>query len=122
MDAAQISRTSNYPSALPPVRKLVPVAFMDAESGINFAPEDYVDISEVWDIKEKMLLQHLSQHMPGPKYDSAYTLPADSETLAIVREARVMSEFRGLACRVRYAEGFRWWRAANRIVAKRLLP
>ncbi|HVO40970.1 MAG TPA: PIG-L family deacetylase, partial [Aggregatilineales bacterium] len=55
MEATQIARTANYPSALPPNRKLVPVAFMDSEDGIDFQPEDYVDISAVWAIKEKML-------------------------------------------------------------------
>lgn len=121
MDAAQVARTSNYRSTLPPIRKSVPVGFIDAEFGINFAPEEYVDVSAVWDIKVKMLLQHKSQHMPGPTYDPAFVLPPDEQN-AIVRAARVMSEFRGLACGAAYAEAFRWWRAANRIVAKRLLP
>src|SRR5262249_37403206 len=39
MDAAQVSRTTNYRSKLPPIRKPVPVAFMDSELGINFLPE-----------------------------------------------------------------------------------
>lgn len=121
MDAAQISRTSNYRSTLPPIRKPVPVAFMDSEYGINFAPEEYVDISAVWEIKVNALLQHRSQHMPGPHYDPDFVLPPPDRN-AIVRSARVMGEFRGLACGATYAEAFRWWRAANRIVAKRLLP
>jgi len=121
MDSAQISRTSNYPTALPPLRKSIPVAFMDAESGVNFSPEDYVDISDVWAIKQQMLLQHHSQHMPGLTYDPTFVLPAADQN-AIVRSARVMSEFRGLACGAQYGEAFRWWRAANRIVARRLLP
>jgi len=121
MDAAQVARTSNYRSQLPPIRKPMPVAFMDAEFGINFLPEDYVDISEVWHLKEQMLLKHISQHMPGPTYDPHFVLPP-ADQVAIVRAARVMSEFRGLACGAMYGEGFRWWRAANRIVAKRLLP
>jgi LmbE family N-acetylglucosaminyl deacetylase len=121
MDAAQVSRTTNYRSKLPPIRKPVPVAFMDSELGIDFQPEDYVDISEVFETKIKMLLQHRSQHMPGPQYDPNFVLPPADEN-AIARVARVMSEFRGLACGVQYAEAFRWWRAANRIVPKRLLP
>jgi LmbE family N-acetylglucosaminyl deacetylase len=121
MDAAQVARTTNYRSSLAPIRKPVPVAFMDTELGIDFVPEDYVDISEVWEVKQQMLLQHVSQHMPGPKYDPDFVMPP-ADQLAIVRAARIMSEFRGLACGVAYGEGFRWWRAANRIVAKRLLP
>ena len=121
MDAAQVARTSNYRSKLPPIRKPVPVAFMDSEFGINFEPEDYVDITEVWDLKVQMLLQHKSQHMPGPAYDPDFVMPP-AEQNAIIRASRVMSEFRGLACGALYGEGFRWWRAANRVVAKRLLP
>lgn len=121
-DAAQVSRTSNYPSVYPPLRKSVPVAFMAAEAGVNFMPEDYVDISDVWETKLKMLLQHRSQHMPGPTYNPNYTLPDNPEELPIVYTAQVMSAFYGLACGVRYAEVFRWWRAANRIVPRRLLP
>lgn len=121
MDAAQVARTTNYRSRLPPIRKTVPVAFLDAEFGINFEPEDYVDISDVWDVKVEMLLKHKSQHMPGPAYDPDFVLPP-AEDNAIVRAARIMSEFRGLACGARYGEGFRWWRAANRVVAKRMLP
>jgi N-acetylglucosamine malate deacetylase 1 len=121
MDAAQVSRTTNYRSKLPPIRKPVPVAFMDSELGIDFQPEEYVDISDVFETKINMLLKHLSQHMPGPQYDPNFALPPADEN-AIARVARVMSEFRGLACGVQYAEGFRWWRAANRIVPKRLLP
>lgn len=121
MQAAQVARTSNYPSKLPPIRKPVPVGFMAAEHGVNFAPEEYVDISSVWGIKEQMLLQHHSQHMPGPTYDPDFVMPPAND-LAIVRAARVMSEFYGLACSAAYAEPFRWWRAANRMVTKRLLP
>lgn len=121
LDAAQVARTSNYRSKLPPLRKPVPVAFMDSELGINFLPEEYVDISEVWDIKIQMLLQHRSQHMPGNTYDPEFVLPP-AEQNELVRATRIMSEFRGLACGAKYAEGFRWWRAANRIVARRMLP
>jgi LmbE family N-acetylglucosaminyl deacetylase len=99
----------------------MPVAFMAAENGVNFDPEDYVDISDVWDLKLKMLLQHRSQHMPGPTYDPNFVMPEPMQ-LGIVRAARVMSAFYGLACGAAYAESFMWWRAANRIVPKRLLP
>jgi LmbE family N-acetylglucosaminyl deacetylase len=122
MQAAQVARTSNYPSQYPPIRKTVPVAFMAAEFGVDFVPEDYVDVSDVWDVKVKMLLQHRSQHMPGPKYDAAYMLPENPEELGIVRAARIMSEFYGLACGARHGEAFKWWRAANRILPKRMLP
>jgi LmbE family N-acetylglucosaminyl deacetylase len=121
LDAAQVSRTANYRSALPPIRKPMPVAFMDAEFGIDFTPEDYVDISETYETKVKMVLAHVSQHMPATHYDPNFVMPPIEDN-DFVRVVRVMSEFRGIACGAKYGEGFRWWRAANRIVPRRLLP
>ncbi len=122
MQAAQVARTVNYPSQYAPIRKFVPVAFMAAEFGVNFVPQDYVDITDVWDIKIQMLLKHVSQHMPGPTYDPNFVLPTNLEEVGIVRAVRVMSEFYGLNCGVRFAEPFRWWSAANRVLPKRMLP
>jgi LmbE family N-acetylglucosaminyl deacetylase len=121
MDASQVARTSNYQTKLPAIRKPVPVAFMSSELGLNYQPEEYVDISDVWEVKREMLLQHRSQHMPGPMFDANWQ-PEDPDALPIMHVARVMSEFYGLACNVRYAEPFCWWRAANRVVARRVLP
>ena len=104
-----------------PVRKPVPVAFAATDLGINFQPEDYVDISSVWELKLEMLLQHRSQYLPAPPYDrSQVREPLDQ--FYIVHLTRVMSEFYGLACGAAYAESFRWWRAADRIVPRRVLP
>jgi LmbE family N-acetylglucosaminyl deacetylase len=108
-------------SGLPPLRRPVPVAFCATALGINFVPEDYVDISPVWETKMKMLLQHRSQYLPGPSYfPEDVQEPIDQYYVA--RLTRVMSEFYGLACGAAYAEAFRWWRAADRILPRRLLP
>lgn len=121
MDAAQIARTSNYNSKYPPHRATVPIAFMDSERGVDFLPEDYVDISGVYDLKLKMLLQHKSQLMPDLRYDPDWVMPPDQQN-GFARYIEIVSAFRGLACDVRYAEGFRWWRVANRLVPRRVLP
>jgi LmbE family N-acetylglucosaminyl deacetylase len=121
IEASQVARTSNFPSKLPPIRKPVPIAMVDTELGIDFNPEEYVDISDVWEQKTQMLLKHVSQHMPVGNYDPNFVMPPNDQN-PFLRAARVMSEFRGLACGTMYAEGFRWWRSANRIVPRRLLP
>ena len=122
MDAAQIARTANYPSAYPPHRGIVPVAFMDAERGIDFIPEEYVDVSAVWEQKLQMLDCHLSQLMPPEApYDPAFVLPA-SDANMFHHYAGALGAFRGLAVNCRYAEGFRFWQAANRLVTFRVLP
>lgn len=118
MDAAQIARTANYPSQFAPHRLTVPIAFMEAERGIDFLPEEYVDITGVWEKKLAMLSKHRSQLMPG-EYDPNFVAPADS---MFTHYAVALGAFRGLAVNCRYAEGFRWWRAANRLITHRVLP
>ena len=120
LDAAQVARTANYPSQYPPHRATVPLAFMDAERGINFLPEEYVDITPVWEKKVAMLDCHVSQLM-AEAYDASFQLPP-SELNEFHYYIKALSGFRGLACNVRYAEGFRWWQSANRIVSYRILP
>ncbi len=104
-----------------PVRKQVPVAFMPPAAGINFIPEEYVDISEVWDQKLQMALSHRSQYLPGPDYDSV-PLQEPLEQYSFARYTRIINEFYAQQCWCRYAEAFRWWRAADRLVPRRLLP
>jgi LmbE family N-acetylglucosaminyl deacetylase len=104
-----------------PLRKPVPVAFMPPANGINFLPEEYVDVSEVWETKLQMALSHRSQYLPWPPPEEA-PLQEPHEQYYFARLARVVDEFYGLQCWCRYAEAFRWWRAADRLVARRLLP
>lgn len=104
-----------------PLRKPVPVAFMPSSNAINYIPDDYVDVSGVWDTKLKMVTQHRSQYLPGPDYgEQQVAEPLDQYSL--VRLTRVMDEFFGLQCWTRYAEAYRWWKAADRLVPRRLLP
>ena len=104
-----------------PVRKQVPVAFMPPAYGINFLPEEYVDISEVWEQKLQLVLQHRSQYLPGSDTESV-PLQEPLDQYSFARMARITDEFYGQQCWCRYAEAFRWWRAADRLVPRRLLP
>lgn len=104
-----------------PVRKQVPVAFMVTAYGINFLPEEFVDISEVWQTKLQMVLHHRSQYLPGPDWD-AVELQEPLDQYSFAHFTRIVDEFYGQQCWCRYAEGFSWWRAADRLVARRLLP
>ena len=93
-----------------------PVLFVETESGHGFLPEEYVDVTEVWDQKMKMLDAHHSQ------YDH-YVNPNTGQHENWLRDrAAVMGRFRGLQCRARYAEAFRLFRAHGRVQARRLLP
>ena len=48
-------------TALPPAEKIPHIFFMDTIGGSGFAPESYVDITSVIDVKREMLLKHESQ-------------------------------------------------------------
>ena len=120
LDAAQIARTANYPSQHPPHRAQVPIAFMEAERGINFIPTEYVDISDTFAQKLAMLDCHRSQLMPAG-YDPTFVLPPPEQN-PFHHYARALGQFRGLAVNTAYAEGFTFWQAANRLLPRRLLP
>ncbi len=104
-----------------PVRKSIPVAFMAPYTGMNFLPEDYVDVSEVWEKKVMLTLNHRSQYLRVPDYDKV-ELKEPFDQYSFYRLTRIVDEFYGQQCGCHYAEGFRWWRAAMRVVARRLLP
>lgn len=104
-----------------PLRKPVPVAFMIPSNGIDFIPEEYVDVTEVWPTKVQMVLSHKSQYMPGPDFDGL-ELEEPLEQYSFYRLMRVVDEFYGLQCWKKFAEAFRWWKAADRLVTQRLLP
>ena len=105
-----------------PLRKQVPVAFMPPSNGINYIPDDYVDVTPVWDTKLAMVMGHRSQYLPpSPDYD-AVQLQEPYDQYSLARLTRVVDEFYGLQVWCRYAEAFKWWRASDRLVTRRLLP
>ncbi|PJF32180.1 MAG: PIG-L family deacetylase [Candidatus Thermofonsia Clade 1 bacterium] len=121
-ESVQLARTANFAAALPPHREPVAVYFMESERGIGFLPEEYVDISAVFALKLQMLRCHRSQFMPPTEpYDPNFVLPEDDQH-PMLRMAHLMSGFRGLQADVAYAEAFRPWRSAGRILTRRLLP
>lgn len=89
-----------------------PVFFMETVAGLGFAPTEFVDISEVIDVKTAMLGAHESQ----------LTWLREHDGVDIVEQMRTATRFRGHQCGVAHAEGFvacqRWLRARPR----RLLP
>ena len=80
-----------------PVCATIPeVFYMDTLAGINFLPEQYVDVSECFDLKRKMLACHQSQ---GSWLEAQYGM-------TYIEFMECISRFRGLQCGVRYAECF----------------
>ncbi len=86
--------------------------YMDNICGINFTPTEYVDITDVFEIKKQMLLCHKSQFV-------AMEDLANTDMLELIE---VQSKFRGLAAGCRYAEGFNRLDAYQRGLTRRVLP
>lgn len=92
--------------------KVTPVYYMDTLAGVNFLPQEYVDITDVIEVKKKMLEQHESQ----------LTWMKDHDHIDFMDFMLTQSKFRGLQCGVAYAEGFRRMEVWPRIPTGRVLP
>ncbi len=80
-----------------PCSKIPEIYFMDTAAGINFLPEFYVDITEHWETKKKMISCHKSQ---DEWCMDQYGIPLSETT-------RIQSRFRGYQTGCMYAEAFR---------------
>lgn len=116
---SEIVSDASFTASLPLVRtkseavtKVPPIFNYDTVLGIDFLPEEYVDISEHMDKKLEMISQHRSQLGFMLNYYG----------MDMVEHYKVISRFRGLQAGVEYAEGFRVVRGYPRVTTRRLLP
>lgn len=117
--ASQLAEDGSFIATLPNVRTgnpphgiIVPIFYVDTVAGLDFQPTEYVDITDTFETKRRMLLCHASQTTWLKEHD-AIDVDDMMETIA---------RFRGAQCGVRYAEGFRQARLWGRMTAHRLLP
>ena len=100
-----------------PYDKIPIIAYFEPVHGLGFVPTEYVDISDVIDIKRAMCYEHKSQiQWMMDNYKDAV---GDKDFL---EGTMVQARYRGLQCGVQYAEGFRMANDAFRVVPKRVLP
>ncbi len=92
--------------------KLVPIYYMDTLAGVNFQPTEYVDISDVIDLKINMLECHESQLVWMREHDG----------IDFADMVKTCSRYRGYQCGADYAEGFRMCQVYLKGTTKRLLP
>jgi LmbE family N-acetylglucosaminyl deacetylase len=116
---AELMFVSTFMATLPqlecpgePTHAIPPIYYMDSLGGAAFVPEEYVDITSVMDDKLRMMRCHESQVKWLSEHDG----------IDIVELILTVARFRGLACNVRYAEGFRRLNAWPRNPTTRLLP
>ena len=111
-DAAFTATLPNWPSKTKKAAKLVPIYYMDTLAGVNFVPEEFVDITDEIDLKIRMLECHHSQLDWMREHDG----------IDFADMVRTCSRYRGYQCGAAYAEGFRLCKAYLKGTTRRLLP
>lgn len=87
----------NIPTATPPCERIPEIYYMDTVAGVNFIPEFFVDISDFWDTKARMIECHVSQE----------SWMNDCFGVSNVEFAGTLARLRGFQAGCKYAEGFR---------------
>lgn len=111
-DASFTATLPNYKTKVEGCAKLVPIYYMDTLCGVNFNPTEYVDVSDVIDLKIQMLNCHESQIVWMREHDK----------IDFPDMVRTCSKYRGYQCGAEYAEGFRQCQVYLKGTTKRLLP
>ncbi len=96
LHASLMSAINTIYTATPALPRAPSVLFMDTIVGLDFQPTHYVDITEQFAEKARLLRMHDSQMQSQPNITG----------WDLVTHAEVVGRFRGQQCGVRYAEGF----------------
>jgi N-acetylglucosamine malate deacetylase 1 len=102
----------NYGTTSPAHATVPALYYMDTLAGLGFMPTEYVDITETIDLKLSAFRAHVSQ----------LTWLKEHDGVDMLEQITAVARFRGLQCRVRYAEGFTACQTWLRTVPYRLLP
>ncbi len=86
--------------------------FIDTVGGIGFLPEEYVDITDVIDLKKRMMMAHASQ----------LDFVRRHHGVDFVDMIEISGRYRGYQCNKKYAEGFIASQSWPRGATQRLLP
>ncbi len=119
METSQVVFRASFAATIPHVMPeiachevLTPIYYMDAPGCLAFTPREFVDITDVFDLKKEALAKHATQI----EWIRAHT-HAD-----LVEEMAVIARFRGMQCSCTYAEAFALCEKSPRMVAQRFLP
>lgn len=100
-----------------PYDKIPTIAYFEPVNGLGFIPTEYVDITETFEQKMAMCLEHKSQ--------ISWMQDNYKETMSgknFFDQYEVIARYRGLQCGVEFAEGFRMANDAFRVNPYRVLP
>lgn len=111
-DALPLAGIANIKTQHPATNRQVTLYMMDNLGGIDFHPTEFVDISEVIELKKAALAKHASQ-------TRIFHDLLDVDLLDVID---TVGKFRGYQAGCKYAEGFTKIEAWYRGLSKRLLP
>ncbi len=111
-DASFIATLPHTKTEHGPHDKVPPLYYMDTLAGVNFVPEEYVDITETMQTKKEMLGKHRSQIDWLRNHDG----------IDILEFVEAVARFRGIQCNARFGEAFAPVRVWPRNPTRRLLP
>jgi LmbE family N-acetylglucosaminyl deacetylase len=97
LHASLMSAINTIATSSSPLPRAPTVLFMDTIVGLDFQPTHYVDITDQFAEKARLLRMHDSQMRSQPHITG----------WDLVTHAEVVGRFRGQQCGVTYAEGFR---------------
>ena len=111
-DATFLASAPLIKTDFPHIDKLPPIYFCDTVFGLNSDADIYVDVSETFAAKLRMLRCHKSQ----------LKWLKDHTKSDVVKDVECVGRFRGIQCGVRYAEAFSEYNVWPFKVPQRLLP
>ena len=95
-EASYMASIPNLKTKYRAMKKIPRVYYIDTVCGIGFEPKEYVDVSDVIDLKLQMMRQHKSQLEFVKKLSN----------VDFIDMLEVSARYRGYQCNVNYAEGF----------------
>lgn len=114
-DVIVMTTVPNIVTEYSPLENTPYIYYVDTVNGVGFIPEEYVDISDTFEIKKQMLEKHQSQiQWMKDNYKNDKT--------EFFSNMEIQARYRGLQAGVDFAEGFRLPRHAFRIPTQRILP
>lgn len=111
-DASFLSGLPNVKTEFSAHKGVQPLFYFDSFGLMNFTPNEYVDITEVFDVKNEMLSKHVSQ----------VKWLMDHDSLDVLEVIHTFAKIRGMQCGVDLAEGFKSELVWPRMRAFRQLP
>lgn len=111
-EASYLVNLPNLKTSHKAMETLPRLYYFDTVSGVGFNPIEYVDITEVIDLKLKMMMQHKSQ----------VSFVKEHHKIDFLEMIKINGKYRGFQCNAEYAEGFIEHIAWPRKIVSRILP